>query len=97
RHHRDPRGAGCKDVGLLDMTVLQSALDPAAPDYAVNREALLTQLAQVESEHAKAVAGGGPTYVDRHHHRGKLLVRERIELLLDPGSPFLELSPLAAW
>jgi acetyl-CoA carboxylase carboxyltransferase component len=35
--------------------------------------------------------------VDRHHKRSKLLVRERIELLLDPGSPFLELSPLAAW
>jgi acyl-CoA carboxylase subunit beta len=79
------------------MTVLRSALDPSAPDYAANRDALLEQLAQVDAEHAKAVAGGGPKYVDRHHKRGKLLVRERIELLLDPGSPFLELSPLAAW
>jgi acetyl-CoA carboxylase carboxyltransferase component len=79
------------------MSVLRSALDPSAPDYAANREALLEQLAQIDAEHAKAVAGGGPKYVDRHHKRGKLLVRERIELLLDPGSPFLELSPLAAW
>ncbi|MEO6880352.1 MAG: carboxyl transferase domain-containing protein [Mycobacteriaceae bacterium] len=48
-------------------------------------------------EHAKALAGGGARYTDRHHARGKLLARERIELLLDPGAPFLELSALAAW
>nr|WP_245928872.1 carboxyl transferase domain-containing protein [Murinocardiopsis flavida] len=54
-------------------------------------------LAGIDAEHAKALAGGGPAYVDRHRARGKLLARERIELLLDPDSPFLELSPLAAW
>jgi len=43
------------------------------------------------------VAGGGPKYVDRHHDRGKLMPRERIELLVDEGSAFLELSPLAGW
>jgi acetyl-CoA carboxylase carboxyltransferase component len=62
-----------------------------------NREAMLTKLADLEAEHAKAVAGGGPTYVDRHHDRGKLMPRERIELLVDEGSAFLELSPLAGW
>jgi acetyl-CoA carboxylase carboxyltransferase component len=62
-----------------------------------NREAMLEKLAEVEAEHAKALAGGGPKYVERHHRRGKLLARERIELLLDPDSPFLELSPLAGW
>src|SRR5207249_1555208 len=41
--------------------------------------------------------GGGPRYVQRHREQGKLPVRERIDRLLDPGSPFLELSPLAAW
>ncbi|MEO1064319.1 MAG: carboxyl transferase domain-containing protein [Actinomycetota bacterium] len=46
----------------------------------------------------RAVPGiGGDKYVQRHHDRGKLLVRERIELLIDRDSPFLELSPLAAW
>src|SRR5699024_4582179 len=45
----------------------------------------------------KAVAGGGEKYVRRHRDRGKLLARERIELLLDEDAPFLELSPLAAW
>jgi acyl-CoA carboxylase subunit beta len=79
------------------MTILRSAVDPASPEYAANREALLSQIAEVEAEQAKAVAGGGEKYVARHHGRGKLTVRERIDLLLDPGSPFLELSPLAAW
>jgi acetyl-CoA carboxylase carboxyltransferase component len=62
-----------------------------------NREAMLEKLADLETEHAKAVAGGGEKYVERHHSRGKLLPRERIELLVDPGSAFLELSPLAGW
>jgi len=62
-----------------------------------NRQAMLEKLAELDAEHAKAVAGGGQTYVDRHHARGKLLPRERIELLVDPGSAFLELSPLAGW
>ncbi len=55
-----------------------------------------------QARHARGRAGQGggrrrEKYVDRHHARGKLLARERIELLVDPGSPFLELSPLAAW
>ncbi|MDT4925613.1 MAG: acyl-CoA carboxylase subunit beta [Pseudonocardiales bacterium] len=79
------------------MTVLKTAVDPSSAEYATNRAALLEQLAAIDAEQAKAVAGGGEKYVDRHHKRGKLLVRERIELLIDPGSPFLELSPLAAW
>ena len=62
-----------------------------------NRTAMLDKLAELDTEHAKAVAGGGEKYVERHHARGKLLPRERIELLIDPGSAFLELSPLAGW
>ncbi len=62
-----------------------------------NRQAMLTKLADLDTEHAKAVAGGGDKYVARHHARGKLLPRERIELLVDEGSAFLELSPLAGW
>jgi acyl-CoA carboxylase subunit beta len=59
--------------------------------------AMLEKLAALEGEHAKALAGGGEKYVARHHARGKMLARERIELLLDPDSAFLELSPLAGW
>ncbi len=62
-----------------------------------NREAMLEKLADLDAEHALAVGGGGQKYVDRHHARGKLLARERIELLIDEGSAFLELSPLAGW
>src|SRR3569833_3364115 len=79
------------------MTVLTSALAPAGDAYAERRAAMLATLAELDAEQAKAVAGGGPKYVNRHRGRGKLLARERIELLLDPDSPFLELSPLAAW
>ncbi|MEV6153652.1 carboxyl transferase domain-containing protein [Nonomuraea sp. NPDC052129] len=58
---------------------------------------MLGKLEELDAEQAKAVAGGGDKYVERHRKRGKLLARERIELLIDPDSPFLELSPLAAW
>ncbi len=79
------------------MTVLQTRLDPAGAQHRQNHQLMLDKLAELDAEQAKAVAGGGPKYVDRHRRRGKLLARERIELLLDRDSPFLELSPLAAW
>ena len=79
------------------MTALASTVDTRSAVFAANRDAMLAKLSEIESEHAKAVAGGGPDYTARHHRRGKLLARERIELLADPDSPFLELSPLAAW
>jgi acetyl-CoA carboxylase carboxyltransferase component len=79
------------------MTVLTSTLDTRSEAYAANRESLAEQIADLDVEQAKAVGGGGPKYVERHRRRGKLLVRERLELLLDEDSPFLELSGLAAW
>ncbi len=63
----------------------------------MNRTVMLEKLAALDAEHAKALAGGGEKYVTRHHERGKLLARERIELLIDPDSPFLELSTLAGY
>jgi len=79
------------------VTVLRSALDEKSAAYAANADAMLAKLAEIATEQAKAIAGGGPKYTDRHRARGKLLARERIEMLLDCDSPFLELSPLAAW
>ncbi|GLW65153.1 acetyl-CoA carboxylase carboxyltransferase subunit [Actinomadura rubrobrunea] len=76
---------------------MRSSLDTGSPAYRERRAAMLAKLEELEAEHAKALAGGGEKYVARHRKRGKLLARERIELLLDPDSPFLELSPLAAW
>ena len=79
------------------MTVLATRLDPAGEQYLANRRDMLDKLADLAAEHAKALEGGGERYVERHRKRGKLLARERIELLIDPDSAFLELSPLAAW
>ncbi|WP_432250928.1 acyl-CoA carboxylase subunit beta [Streptomyces sanyensis] len=79
------------------MTVLGTAVDPTSPEHSARRAAMLARLTDLDAEHAGALAGGGPKYVERHRARGKLLARERIELLVDPDSPFLELSPLAGW
>src|SRR3984893_7872720 len=79
------------------MTVLRSTLDTRAPAYEESVAAMTAKLTDIGAELAKALGGGGPKYVERHHARGKLTARERIELLVDPDSPFLELSPLAAY
>src|SRR5919112_988045 len=79
------------------MPALGDTLDRRRPEHATNREAMLAHLAELERQHATALQGGGQKYVERHHKRGKLLPRERIELLVDQDAPFLELSPLAAY
>ncbi|MDG3009125.1 acyl-CoA carboxylase subunit beta [Rhodococcus sp. D2-41] len=79
------------------MTTLRTTLDAGSADYAAAAEAMTTKLTEVEAEYAKAIAGGGPEKLERHRGRGKLTARERIELLVDEDSPFLELCPLAAW
>jgi acyl-CoA carboxylase subunit beta len=79
------------------MAALDTSLDPRSAIYADNRAAMLDRLAELDAAAGQARAGGGDRYVARHHARGKLLARERIELLLDRESPFLELSPYAAW
>jgi len=80
-----------------DVTVLGSALDTGGAQYQARREAMLAKLTELDAEHAKALAGGGPKYVKRHRDRGKLTARERVELLVDADSPLLELSPLAGY
>ena len=52
---------------------------------------------ELRATRARVAAGGPPEARERHTARGKLLPRERVERLLDPGTPFLELSPLAAY
>ena len=79
------------------MPVLADRLDRRSPETAANRAAMLEHLAELERQLDVARLGGGQKSVDRHHGRGKLLPRERIELLLDRDTPFLELSPLAAY
>ncbi len=81
------------------MPVLKSRLDPASADARANREAMASLVDDLR-ERTDAVAGrgagGDDRSIERHRERGKLPVRERIDRLLDPGTAFLELSPLAA-
>ena len=79
------------------VTVVPDRVLPDSDTYRANREAMLAQLRQHDEQLAIVNGGGGPKYVERHRQRDKLLARERVEALLDIESPFLELSPLAAW
>ncbi len=79
------------------MGVLRSRLDTRSDGFRANLAAMEELWDGVAAELAAVPTIGGQRYVDRHRTRGKLLVRERIEALVDPYTPFLELSPLAAW
>ncbi|HXV71815.1 MAG TPA: carboxyl transferase domain-containing protein [Acidimicrobiia bacterium] len=79
------------------MQVLKTRLDTSSEEYQANRAVMEEKLAEFEDLQARARLGGGEKYIERHRERGKLLARERIELLVDRDSPFLELSTLAAW
>ena len=75
---------------------LYTTADPASPAWRTNEEAHRELAAQLREKLAAARLGGGEKARARHTSRGKLLPRERVDSLLDPGSPFLELAPLAA-
>ena len=79
------------------MPALDSVIDTSSDSYQRNRGAQLAAVQALNEQLDQVCAGGGPRYTQRHHDRGRLLVRERIELLVDRDAPFLELSPLAAW
>jgi len=78
------------------MTVLTSTLNRRTADYQRNAAAMAEQLARLDQLLARIREGGGAKAQARHTARGKLLPRERIDQLLDPGSPFLEIGALAA-
>ncbi|RJU97914.1 MAG: methylcrotonoyl-CoA carboxylase [Candidatus Poseidoniales archaeon] len=79
------------------MDRLPTRVNRADPDFA-ERKAFNAQLIETLRERLNVASmGGGGKYVDRHRSRGKLLARERIEQIIDPGTAFLELSPLAAF
>src|SRR5258705_84693 len=79
------------------MQRIQSRIRTDSPEYTANRDRMTALVAQLRERLAQAREGGGARYLQRHREQGKLPVRERIDRLLDEGSPFLELSPLAAW
>jgi len=76
---------------------LRSSLDPRSPEFEENRAAMLEKLSEIDRLLDEAEAGGGPEAHARLAKRGKLPVRERIGLTLDPDSPFLEISSLAGY
>src|SRR5712691_3324396 len=78
------------------MGVLETRIDSSSDEFVANREHNQQLVADLRMRLARVRAGGGAEAVRRHRARGKLLARERIERLVDPGTPFLELSPLAA-
>ena len=79
------------------MSVLTSAVDRRSEDFATNRQAMQALIAELEAASGRVRAGGGERARERHLSRGKLLPRERVSRLLDPGAPFLEVGRFAAW
>ena len=78
-------------------TPIKSRLDTKTDDYQQNLAEMQALWDGVAAELDTVPTIGGQRYVDRHRRRGKMLVRERVELLVDPDSALLELSPLAGW
>src|SRR5258708_13165645 len=77
------------------MPVLETSIDPRSDGFRANAESLRAQTGELKALLARIAEGGGAQARERHVARGKLLPRERVRLLLDPGAPFVELSPLA--
>jgi len=78
------------------MPVLQTRLNPRSAEFAANAQAMQALVADLRARLAQVAQGGGEAARAKHTARGKLLPRERVAALLDPGSPFLEIAPLAA-
>ena len=76
---------------------LTSYLDPHSDTHQRGAERMRVLCDELEARLARAREGGGADALERHRGRGKLPARERIDLLLDPDTALLELSPLAAW
>jgi len=78
------------------VAVIQTTADVTSDEFRANQAAMRALVAALEAQRAKAAEGGPPQARERHLGRGKLLPRERVLTLIDPGTPLLELSPLAA-
>src|SRR5512143_3330777 len=79
------------------MEILPTSVSPESADFLANKKHNLALVHTLRERLASVRGGGGEKYRRRQEEQGKLFVRDRIERLLDPGSPFLELSALAAY
>jgi 3-methylcrotonyl-CoA carboxylase beta subunit len=96
RYHPWLRLVGAHTREPQSMSVIASQIDPRSPDFQASSAQLRVLVDDLQRELIRSGEGGGARAREKHITRGKLLPRERIRALLDPGSPFLELSPLAA-
>ncbi|MDO8904004.1 carboxyl transferase domain-containing protein [Hydrogenophaga sp.] len=78
------------------MTILETQLNARSADFQTNAAAMRAVVEDLQKQIARSALGGGEAARAKHAARGKLLPRDRVQMLLDPGTPFLELSPLAA-
>ena len=78
------------------MNVLESQIQPRSPEFKANAESMRTLVEDLRAKARKVAEGGGPSAREKHVARGKLLPRDRVDRLLDPGTPFLEVGQLAA-
>ena len=79
------------------MDIIETHVDPRSEEFRTNAGRMAALVAELRERTGAVRQGGGARYLERQRAQGKLPVRERLDRLLDPGSPFLELSPLAAW
>lgn len=79
------------------MAIIETQIDRHQPEFQENTRYSEQLLEQLQQHLQKVQQGGGPEAIARHRKRNKLLARERVQLLCDPDTPFLEFSPLAAW
>jgi len=79
------------------VAILETRVDRDAPEFSANRERMEGLVSELRERTAEVAAGGGAEAIERHRSRGKMLARERIDRLIDPGSAFLELNALAAY
>ena len=79
------------------MNVIKSAINPRSDAFRANAEHMRGLVADLREKAAQVAAGGGEKAREKHLARGKLLPRDRVDQLLDPGTPFLEIGQLAAW
>jgi 3-methylcrotonyl-CoA carboxylase beta subunit len=86
----------CQSIERDNMPALETQLNPRSADFQANAAAMRALVEDLNAQVAKAALGGGEAARARHEGRGKLLPRDRVQMLLDPGTPFLELAPLAA-
>ncbi len=76
---------------------LRSGLDPKSSDFTRNAEVMRALVADLKDKLSEVAGGGGKASRAKHSARGKMLARERVDLLIDPGTAFLEFSPMAAY